>query len=57
MPKYLINEGRSKLPTMNVRVEAAKYEEKGSFTVFLDEDGSEVLSMKTDNVRTIRTEG
>ncbi len=57
MSDYLINEVRSGMagPSSNVRVTAEKYEEKGSFTVFTDENGREVFAMQTEKIRTIKT--
>ncbi|WP_300399879.1 hypothetical protein [Nocardioides sp.] len=57
MTQYLINEASGpmgEMPNTNVKVDAEDYEERGSFTVFVDAEGVDVLSMKTDKVKTIR---
>jgi hypothetical protein len=57
---YIINEAEAgspfeAMPTMNVLAEGAvEYAEVGSFTVFYDEKGEDVLSVKTDKIKTMR---
>lgn len=57
MQKYVINEGLRMMSGAYHEVEAARYDEVGSRTVFYDDDGGEVFAINTAYVQTIRPAG
>ncbi|MFJ2300487.1 hypothetical protein [Oerskovia paurometabola] len=55
MTTYIIN-GEINIPGARQSVEAERYAEVGSYTVFFDNDDNQVLSIPTTNVMSIRRE-